>query len=101
MIDLGVDEVRAAAVAIDCHRGHLDPAVATMPAPADVAARLVDNNRVFLGRCREAGIPVIHMVTRYRDVAEIRSNPRWRTLADDPAATRRNAERHNLEGSPG
>ncbi len=101
MIDLGVDEVRAAAVAIDCHRGHLDPEVATRPAPADVAARLVDNNRVFLGRCRDAGIPVIHLVTTYRDVAEIRSNPRWRTLVDDPASTRRNAERHNLAGSPG
>ncbi len=101
MIDLGVDEVRAAAVVIDCHRGHLDPEVATMPAPADVAARLVDNNRVFLDRCRDAVIPVIHLVTTYRDVAEIRSNPRWRTLADDPAATRKNVERHNLEGSPG
>ncbi len=101
MIDLGVDEIRAAVVAIDCHRGHLDPEIATMPAPADVAARLVENNRLFLGRCREAAIPVIHLVTRYRDVAEIRSNPRWRTLADDPGATRKNAERHNLEGSPG
>ena len=48
-----------------------------------------------------AGIPVIHLVTTYRDVAEIRSNPRWRILADDPASTRKNAERHNLEGSPG
>ncbi len=101
MIDLGVDEVRAAAVAIDCHRGHLDPEVATMPASADVAARVVDNNRMFLARCRNAGIPVIHLVTTYRDVAEIRSNPRWRILADDPASTRKNAERHNLEGSPG
>ena len=101
MIDLGVDEVRAAAVAIDYHRGYLDPKVATMPAPADVAALLADNNRVFLARCWNASIPVIHLVTTYRDVAEIRSNPRWRTLADDPASTRKNAERHNLEGSPG
>ena len=101
MIDLGVDEVRAAAVAIDCHRGHLDPKVATMPVPADVAALLVDNNRVFLARCRNASIPVIHLVTTYRDVTEIRSNPRWRSLADDPTSTRRNAERHNLDGSPG
>ena len=101
MIDLGIDEVRAAAVAIDCHRGHLDPKVATMPVPADVAALLVDNNRVFLARCRNASIPVIHLVTTYRDVTEIRSNPRWRSLADDPTSTRRNAERHNLDGSPG
>ena len=101
MIDLGVDEIRAAAVTIDCHRGHLIPKVATMSAPADVAALPVDNNRVFLARCRNASIPVIHLVTTYRDVTEIRSNPRWRSLADDPTSTRRNAERHNLDGSPG
>jgi nicotinamidase-related amidase len=40
-------------------------------------------------------------VTTYRDVAEIRSNPFWRTRADDPNATRKNVERHNLQGSPG
>jgi biuret amidohydrolase len=37
----------------------------------------------------------------YRDVAEIRSNPFWRTRADDPKASRKNVERHNIEGSPG
>ena len=31
---LGVDRPRLAVVAIDLHRGHLDPAVATMPLPA-------------------------------------------------------------------
>ncbi|MFQ6018813.1 MAG: cysteine hydrolase family protein, partial [Kiloniellaceae bacterium] len=32
---------------------------------------------------------------------EIRANPFWRTRADDPNATRRNVERHNLAGSIG
>ena len=86
MIDLGVDEVRAAAVAIDCHRGHLDPKVATMPVPADVAALLVDSNRMFFARSRNASIPVIHRVTSYRDVIEFRSNPRWRSMADEAPA---------------
>ena len=83
MIDLGVDEVRAAAVAIDCHRGHLDPKVATMPVPADVAALLVDNNRVFLARCRNARIPMIHLVTSYRNVIK---NPLQPTPADEAPA---------------
>lgn len=99
--DLGVDDVRPAVVAIDCHRGHLDPEVATMPAPANVAARLVDNNRIFLDKARAADIPIVHLVTKYRDVAEIRSNPFWRTRADNPNATRKNVERHNLAGSVG
>ena len=101
MIDLGVDEVRAAAVAIDCRRGHLDPKVATMPAPENVLALLVSNNRAFRARCRNANIPVIHLVTTYRAFTEIRSNPRWRSLANNPASIRKTAERHNLDGSLG
>lgn len=100
-MDFGVDHVRPAVVAIDCHRGHLDPEVATMPAPADVAAELVRANKAFFDKCRDHDIPIVHLVTRYRDVEEIRSNPVWRTKADDPDATRKNVERHNLEGSVG
>ena len=101
MIDLGLDDIRPAVVAIDCHRGHLDPEVATMPAPADVAARLVANNKAFFEGCRERGIPIVHAVTAYRNAAEIRSNPFWRALADAPDSTRKNVERHNIIGSPG
>ncbi|MFP6733623.1 MAG: cysteine hydrolase [Rhodospirillales bacterium] len=101
MTDFGVDDCRPAVIAIDCHHGHLAPDVATMPAPADVAARLVENNRVFFEKCRAAGIPVIHIVTTYRDVPEIVSNPFWRTIAGAPGNTRGNLERHNLEGSIG
>ena len=72
-----------------------------MPAPPDVAARLIEANRRFLGQCRERGVPIVHLVTSYRDVAEIRANPFWRTRADDPEATRKNVERHNIEGSVG
>ena len=100
-MNLGVDEIKPAAVVIDCHRGHLDPAVATMPVTAAAAERLIAANGQFLARCRDRGVPVIHLVTSYRDVAEIRANPFWRTRADDPQATRKNVERHNIEGSVG
>ena len=100
MSDIGVDEMKAAVVAIDCHRGHLDPEVATMPAPPEVARRLIEANRRFLGQCRERGVPIVHLVTSYRDVAEIRANPFWRTRADDPHATRKNVERHNILTPP-
>jgi len=100
-MNLGVDTPQAAVVAIDCHRGHLDPAVATMPAPVDVAKRLTAANKRFLDGCREIGIPVVHCVTTYRDVTEIRANPFWRARADDPKSTRKNVLRHNLAGSPG
>jgi biuret amidohydrolase len=97
----GVDEVRAAVVAIDLHRGHLDPEVATMPVVPGTEERIIEANRKFLERCRDEGIPIVHQLTSYRDADEIRSNPFWRTRADDPDATRKNVERHNIQGSPG
>lgn len=101
-INFGVDRVRAAALAIDLHRGHLDLSVATMPVQSQAQAdRVLAAAARLFGWCRAQSIPVIHLVTTYRDVAEIRSNPFWRTRADDPNATRKNVERHNLKGSPG
>ena len=97
----GVDEVRAAVVAIDLHRGHLDPEVATMPVVPGTEERIIEANRRFFERCRDEGIPIVHQLTSYRDADEIRSNPFWRTRADDPDATRKNVERHNIQGSPG
>ncbi|MGE5098242.1 MAG: cysteine hydrolase family protein [Betaproteobacteria bacterium] len=101
MMNLGVDEVKAAVIAIDLHRGHLDPRVATMPLAADKAAQVVAANRRFLDRCRAARVPVIHLLTQYRDAAEIRCNPFWRTRAENPDNPRRNVLAHNLEGMPG
>jgi nicotinamidase-related amidase len=101
-MDIGVGTVRAAAIAIDLHRGHLDLSVATMPvrSPSD-AKRIIGANARLFGWCRSAGIPVVHLVTTYRDADEIRSNPFWRTRAEDPQATRKNVLRHNLAGMPG
>ena len=100
-MNLGVDKVRAAIVAIDLHRGHLDMSVATMPAAPDVAARVVQANRRLMDWARGAGIPVVHLVTQYRDAEEIRVNPFWRTRAEDPNNPRKNVLRHNIIGMPG
>jgi len=101
-MDLGVGSVKAAAIAIDLHRGHLDLSVATMPVRSPAGAkRIIDANRQLFGWCRSVGIPVAHLVTTYRDAQEIRANPFWRTRADDPRATRKNVLRHNLAGMPG
>jgi biuret amidohydrolase len=90
----------AAVVTIDLHRGHLDPQVATMPLPADVAARVTKANAEFLRGARRRGLPVVHVVTGYRSVEEISSNPWWAAVADS-GASRSNALRHQLPGSPG
>ena len=101
-MNIGVGTIRAAAVGIDLHRGHLDLSVATMPVrSASDANRIIAANGRFFAWCRSAGIPVAHLLTSYRDPEEIRSNPFWRTRAEDPQATRKNVLRHNLAGSPG
>src|SRR5690348_11733833 len=100
-MNLGVDEVKAAVVAIDLHRGHLDPTVATMPLAAERAAKVVAANARFFERCRAAGNPIVHLLTQYRDAEEIRCNPFWRTRAENPDNPRKNVLAHNLEGMPG
>lgn len=100
-MNLGVDHPKAAVVAIDLHRGHLDMDVATMPTTPDVAKRVIAANKRLFGWCRANGIPVIHQITSYRDEAEIRANAFWRTRAEDPKATRKNVMRHNIIGGPG
>lgn len=90
----------SAVVTIDMHRGHLDPEVATMPLPAEIAERTTQANARFLHLARERGIPVIHVVTGYRSVEEIASNPWWATVAGTDAS-RANVLNHQLPGSPG
>lgn len=101
-MNLGVDKVRAAAIAIDLHRGHLDLSVATMPVRGEAAAkRIIGANKRLFDWCRSVAIPVVHLVTTYRDAAEIRANPFWRTRAEDAANPRKNVLRHNIAGMPG
>lgn len=98
---LGVDEIKPAVIAIDLHRGHLDPNVATMPLAPERCQSVIDVNKNFLDAARRQHVPVIHLLTKYRSEEEIRSNPFWRTRAEDPKATRANVLHHNLEGMPG
>ena len=90
-----------AVVAIDLHRGHLDPAVATMPLEAKRAERVVAANARFFKLCRAAGIPVVHLLTQYRDAAEIASMPAWLARSRNPDNPRKNVLKHNLAGMPG
>jgi nicotinamidase-related amidase len=101
-VNLGVDEIRPAVIAIDLHRGHMDLSVATMPMRSEAdARRLTEANRRFFEGCRERRIPVVHLVSTFRDAEETLSNPFWRSKIDAPGNTRRNALKHNLAGSPG
>jgi len=96
-----IDAKTTAVVAIDMHRGHLDPSVATLPLPAESCRRVIRAARELFEAVRSRGVPVVHVVTSYRDAAESLSNPFWKAIAGDPAMKRTAASRHNMAGSPG
>jgi len=96
-----IDPKTTAVVSIDMHRGHLDPAVATMPLGAEQCRRVIKGAQDLFGSLRPLGIPIVHMVTLYRDPGEAASNPFWKAIADDRGMKRSTNLRHNLVGMPG
>ena len=96
-----LDAARTAVIAVDMHRGHLDPAVATLPLPADRCGPLIKRAAALFADLRTHGVPIVHVVTEYRDAAEIAANPFWKAAHDDPAKARRGILGHNLAGGPG
>jgi len=92
---------RTAVLAIDMHRGHLDPAVATLPLAAERCGPVIARAADLFTQLRAIGVPIVHVVTEYRDAGEIAANPFWKAIHDDPAKARHGILRHNLAGSPG
>ncbi len=98
---LSLDPHATAVVAIDMHRGHLDPAVATLPLPSLRCGPLIKRAAALFAEVRARGVPIVHVVTEYRDPTEIAANPFWKWVHDEPTQARRGILRHNLAGSPG
>jgi nicotinamidase-related amidase len=92
---------RPVMVTIDLHRGHLDPEVATLPLPPERSGPLVERCASLFASLRLLGIPIVHVITAYRNRAEILSNPYWRFQSGRPESPRSRIAEHNLEGMPG
>jgi nicotinamidase-related amidase len=101
-----------AIVTIDMHRGHLDPAVATMPAKPEDSRRVIAAARELLTFARAKGVPVIHVKLVYRKIpglgSEGMTQPFWRALHDMVSeedrltpGRRSTVDGHNIMGSPG
>ena len=98
---LRLDPKTTAVVAIDMHRGHLDPAVATLPLSAERCGPVIKRAAALFAGVRQLGVPVIHVVTENRDPGEIAANPFWKAIHDDSSKARRGILSHNLLGGPG
>lgn len=92
---------KPAVIAVDLHRGHMDPKVATMPIPDDRVEHVMEKNEKFFNMCRELDIPIIHQLTLYRNKEEILSNPYWRETSGDPERPRKKVAEHQLADGPG
>jgi biuret amidohydrolase len=97
---VSIDPVRTALVAIDMHRGHLDPEVATLPVAADPCDLVIMRAAQLFAALRAHRIPIVHVVTEYRDAQEILANPFWRAIHDDPSKARKRMSGHNIIGEP-
>jgi biuret amidohydrolase len=96
-----LDPRSTAVVAIDMHRGHLDPAIATLPLPAERCPGVIARARSLFTALRPLGVPIVHVVTIYRDSDELMANPFWRAINEDKTKKRSGTSRHNIAGSPG
>jgi len=104
---LRIDPERTAVLAIDTHRGHLDPEIATMPVAAEAAASVVQASARLLQATRAAGIPTAYLVMHNRTVdgrSEYLRNPFWQAVEDVRASLTPDLPStiagHNLVGSP-
>lgn len=91
----------SAVITVDMHRGHLDPAVATLGLPEHRIQALLASVVPFIAQVRQLRVPIVHVITEYRDATESVCNPFWQRHHEDPTSTRRQMTRHNLSGSPG
>ncbi|HEV8419919.1 MAG TPA: cysteine hydrolase [Actinomycetota bacterium] len=106
---LEINPKETAIVTVDMHRGHLDPAVATMPAPSADCERVIRATERLLQHARGAGVHVIHVVTVQRLIpglgAEGRACPFWAKLSQMVESDRwipgkrSTLDEHNIEGS--
>ena len=104
---LTLDPTKTAVLAIDTHRGHLDPEIATMPVAADIAADVVQASARLIEHTRAAGIPTAYLVMHNRVVngrSEYLRNPFWAAVEDVRASLTPDLPStisgHNLVASP-
>lgn len=93
-----MDKDSAAVLTVDLHRGHLDPDIATLPVEPDRADAVVAASERLLDAAREAGYPVIHVTTAYRNAEEILTNPKWGETEAADGDSRESISEHNVYG---
>lgn len=90
-----------AVLTVDMHHGHLDPEIAELPVPPDVADRVIGHTERLLEAARDVGVPVLHVTTAFRSADEILANPKWSETDTDEGHTREGVSTFNVQGTEG
>src|SRR5688572_28370336 len=64
---LKLDPAQTAVLTIDCQRGNLEPAIASLPVPESECDRVIRGTNRLLALARESGIAVVHVTTVYEE----------------------------------
>jgi nicotinamidase-related amidase len=62
---LALDPARTAVVTIDCQRGTLEPAIASLPVPPAECDRVMAGTNALLRLARGHGVPIVHVSTAW------------------------------------
>lgn len=62
---LRLDARNTAVVTIDCQRGNLEPAIASLPVPETECKRVIAGTNRLLALARSRDIPIVHVTTVY------------------------------------
>lgn len=62
---LMLDPADCAVLTIDCQRGNLEPAIASLPVPEPECSRVLEGTNQLLALARTAGVAVVHASTVY------------------------------------
>ncbi|MCC6532719.1 MAG: cysteine hydrolase [Burkholderiales bacterium] len=99
---LRLDPTTTAVVTIDCQRGNLEPAIASLPVPEPDCHRVVESTNLLLGIARDRGIPIVHVSTVY-EAPLLATHPFERTMLEvkESFTPHRNSDfaRHKRPGS--
>lgn len=99
---LTIDPARSAVLTIDCQRGNLEPAIASLPVPEAEAQRVISGLNRLIGHARAKSIPVIHVDTVYEPPL-LGTHPFERAMADAKQSFTPHAQsdfsRHKSPGS--
>jgi hypothetical protein len=100
---LRVEPARSAVVTIDCQRGNLDPAIASLPVPEAESKRILAGLNRLIGGARALAIPVIHVDTVY-EPSLLGTHPFERAMVEAKQSftphMQSDFERHKNPGSP-